>query len=201
MFDPIPRQSGPEGCNRVRRSLVPISWCALILLVSGLVGCTTPAGRSSTTRTTVAVPGSGEIEIHTDSWQTEETVIATPREVWAVLPSVFDLLEIEATEIDPRQRIMRSELVRPRRIEGKRLSTYVECGRDFGGAYADTRDLTLSFGVQLLSGPNGSTLVSSVLTGSARPRGFSGQPVPCQSKRTLEARLLELIGERIAARR
>ena len=142
--------------------------------------------------------GTYDLDLYTDVVPTEQTVAATPVQVWAVLRSVFDQLEIEATEVDPRQRIMGNQRFRPRRIAGERPSTYLECGRDYGGAYADTRDLTMSFGVQLFGGPTGGTIVASVVSGSTRPRGVSGDALPCQSKGTLEARLFEVILERLA---
>jgi len=85
-----------------------------------------------------------------------------------------------------------------RRVEGKRLSIYLECGSDFTGPYANQHDVTLSLMVQLTSAPENETVVTTVVNASAKPRAVSGTRLRCTSKRSLERRVVELIAEKLA---
>ena len=178
------------------------SYRVLVVLMCGMAGCAPSGSRSSAAprsiRTVVPLAGSSGIILYTDATPIEQHVPAGPLEVWAVLPFVFDQLGIEATEVDPVQRVMGNRRFRARNIEGKRLSTYMECGQDLGGNYADTFEVTSSFGVQLLIGRDGGTTVAMMLSGSALRREVSGYAVRCQSKQTLESRVVVLILEGLA---
>ena len=70
-------------------------------------------------------------------------VPARPTEVWLVLPSVFEMLQIETSVVDPGSLVIGNPRSRPRRIERKRLSTYLDCGSGLIGPRADSYQVTL----------------------------------------------------------
>lgn len=192
--------------NTQRRASTFRSSVALsVLLAAVTAACASSgSGPEGTTRSgpgTVAIAGSGGpnmvVETYTPVAQSEHAVAAREVEIWPHLQSIFDQLEIEVTEVNASQRIMGNPRFRPRRIEGERLSTYVECGRDHAGAYADQHEVWLTFMVQLLRGPDGGTNVATLLTGTAQPRSVSASALPCESKQVLEPRLVALINERL----
>ena len=84
------------------------------------------------------------------------------------------------------------------RIEGRRLSLFFDCGSSIGGARADRYQVTASVMVQISVG-DGGTLVRTRVGATAKQRNVSGNAVPCQSRRRLERRILELIGEELAS--
>ncbi len=103
------------------------------------------------------------------------SVVAKSRsEVWPVLPAVFETLEVEPPSIDARTLVMGNPGYRPRRIEGKRLSTYLECGRSMGKPNADQYAVTLQFMVQSESAADGGTSVNTLMDATARSRALSG---------------------------
>ncbi len=97
-----------------------------------------------------------------------------------------------------RQLIMGNPRFRARRVGGERLSTYIECGRDHAGPYADQHEVWLTLMVQLLRHPEGGTNVATLVRATARPRNVTGTALPCRTRGTLEAKLLGLISERLA---
>ena len=123
---------------------------------------------------------------------------ASVREVWAVLPEIFDQLEIETTTIDPSQALFGNAGYRARRIEGRRLSTYLDCGRVMGREYADSYAVTLSVLVQLVTAADGRTVVRTILDAYARDPSTSSASVHCITWGSLERRIGDLVVERIA---
>lgn len=171
-------------------------WLTSLLIATGCAS----AGSGGPVRAdsgSLEIPGVGTVETFTPVETLEQTVDATEAEIWPYLPAIFEQLDIEVTEVKEAQRIFGNPRFRPGRIEGERLSRYVDCGRDHGGAYADQHEVWLTFMVQLLRAPDGGTEVSTLLTGSARPRSVNASELPCRSKKVLEARLIELINEQL----
>jgi hypothetical protein len=141
----------------------------------------------------------GQVETYRPVEESEQIIDASESEIWPHLPAIFEELGVEVTELKEQQLIIGNPRFKPRRIEGERLSTFLECGRDHGGPYADQHEVWVTFMVQLLRDPSGSTNVTTLLNGFARPRNVSGNDLPCTSKLVLEALLVELINERLAA--
>lgn len=125
-----------------------------------------------------------------------DSVVAQPRAaVWAVMPAVFETLGIETPTVDPRSYVIGEPGSRVARIAGStRLSTYLDCGIGVLGPNADRYEVTLQLMVQLAGYPAGGTLVRTTLDAYARPRDSSGEPIHCASQRTLERRIVDLIG-------
>ena len=127
------------------------------------------------------------------------TVPASLPSVWGSLPSVFEALEIEVTHSEASTGTMGNRGFRARRVEGERMSAWLDCGRGLVRANADTYEVTLSIVVQLLAAAEGETLVRTTVDAYARDRSLSAGSVHCLSWGALERRVGELIAERLPA--
>ncbi len=137
------------------------------------------------------------VDLRHDPTVGERTVSSPVTEVWAVLPEVFGQLEIETSTVDPSEALIGNAGYRARRIEGRRLSAYLDCGRSFGREYADQYAVTLSVLVQLLTAPDGSTTVRTILDAYARDPSLSSSSLHCTTRGSLERRIGDLVIERL----
>ncbi len=137
-------------------------------------------------------------ELRHESSVGQRTVNGTIAEVWAVLPAVFAHLGIETTRVDSREGIMGNPGYRARRVEGQRLSAFLDCGRSFGREYADQYTVTLGVLVHLVPSTDGGTVVRTVLDAYARDPSMGGSSVHCITWGSLERRIGELVAERLA---
>lgn len=119
---------------------------------------------------------------------------------WQVLAEVYDDLGIPVTESDPVAHQLGNPGYRSRRIEGRRLSRYLECGFRIGIPNADTFDVTLMV-VTRLTPVADSTRVVTTVDATAKPRGEAGSRVQCGSRGSLELRIVELLAERFEGRK
>lgn len=124
------------------------------------------------------------------------TVPASPTAVWGVLADVFDQLEIDVGYVDASAGVMGNEGSRVRRIEGVRLSRWLDCGMGSVQAVADSHQVTLAVMVQLLPTENGTT-VQTTVDAAARDRSQSSGSLHCVSHGRLEQRIPQLVMERL----
>jgi len=120
-------------------------------------------------------------------------------QVWAVLPQVFEQLDIPVTTQNRAALQMGNAGYVARRVEGKRMSTYLDCGTSLSGVLADAYDITLQLFVQLRPTSEADTEVTVTIDGLGEPRSTSGTPVHCSSKKVLEDRVTELVAEALLA--
>lgn len=169
----------------------------LVLLCAFSTACasgTLAGGRQTETLTVSDIAGGLDYFEVTNQPAVRETVIpGTPLDVWSTLSSVFETLEIEVTTVDLGSLLIGNSGYRARRIEGRRLSTYLECGTGIGRPNADQYEVTLQLMVQLENGPNGDTIVRTLLDAYAKSRSVSGNSIHCSSRGRLEPRIVELI--------
>lgn len=152
----------------------------------------TPPGPEIVTR--VYEPGGGGIEMYNDPGVGARDIPAAIDSVWMVLPRVYEMLGIPDVGAEPEQRLYGSLEFRVRRIEGKRLSTYIDCGMGATAVpYADDYQVTMSVTTRLEPGEDGGTTAITMVSASGRPRAVSGNPVHCQSKGVLESRVADLV--------
>ena len=170
-----------------------------------LVACaprSNPPASATPNLTSVTLSGASErrnfFELRHDSSVGQRTVLGTIPQVWAVLPAVFEQLEIETTRVDATEGVMGNPGFRARRIEGQRLSRFLDCGRSFGREYADQYTVTLGVLIQLVPSPEGFTVVRTVLDAYARDPSQGGTSVHCITWGSLERRIGELVAERLA---
>ena len=145
------------------------------------------------TETRVYSPGGGGVLLHNEPGFGSRLVPASIDSVWSALPRVFEILDIPDVQEDLAQRAFGNSGYRARRIEGDRLSKYIDCGTGATAVpNADQYEVTLSV-ITRLSQTDDGTLATTTVHASARPRAETRNPVPCQSKGVLEERLAELI--------
>lgn len=183
----------------VRRTAHAVAGLAVGLLVacaSGGAGTPeTGAGRDVSVRVHNPV-GAAQIDLQTDT-HTETDYLMRPRtETWALMPALFEKLGVEVGYSDPSTFTMGNAGVEVRRIDGKRLSNWLDCGYGTTAqANADTYNVTLSIMVTLNDLQGAGTEVLTRMEASAKPRAHSGHAVVCTSRRRLEPRIAEIMLE------
>jgi hypothetical protein len=128
-----------------------------------------------------------------------ERVVAAPVDrVRAALPEAYAALGITGAGTDPANGVFGSPKVTAARLDGERTSVYVRCGNDGAGPSAG-----MGYRIQLsvltsLAEEGGRTRVTTRVGGFGSPVGGSGSgAVLCVSNGRLEARLAELLTERL----
>jgi hypothetical protein len=188
-----------RGAERLRATLLAA------VALGPLGGCfSSPpraAGNTPTLTTVFVVPPADRtprsVDLRHEATVGERVVAASVSEVWGVLPGIFEQLEIETTTVDPSQGLMGNAGYRARRVEGRRLSSYMDCGRSFGREYADQYAVTLTVMVQLVTAADGRTVVRTILDGYARDPSTSSSSVHCITWGALERRIGDLVVERV----
>ena len=123
------------------------------------------------------------------------TLVDAPLDtVWHALPRVYELLGIPDAGTDPEQVTFGNPGYRARRVEGKRLSNYIDCGMGATAIpKANEYQVTLTVLSRVSAAAEGGTMVVTTVDATAKPRAVSGNSVHCQSKGTLETRLAALL--------
>lgn len=80
----------------------------------------------------------------------------------------------------------------PARLAGRRPSAYLQCGHSLAGSNADPYEIRLSV-VTAVEREGESSRVSTLVVATARPRGVSGNPVPCTTTGELERAIAEAL--------
>ncbi len=171
-----------------------------LLGLAAVAGCATSGTRPAEAperRTSVRVGSRATAVLHTEGELGEQTLSDPPSEVWAAMPWVFEQLAIPITQFDNARMEIGNPNWRARRIEGRRMSTYLDCGTSLSGPLADTHDVTMMVSVQVQPGEGGGSKVSVVSDAFARPRAVSGNQVHCVPNRILDNRVAELLRERL----
>lgn len=166
----------------------------LALFVLWALACGSPnpgLTPASPTRSTVRVVSSEVAEFLTEGNRVSTTLLASPAEIWAVLPDAYRSLGIPVSEVAQNVLTLGNAGFESRQIDGKRMGTFFDCGVSRSGIVANLYDVSISISTQLAEAPGGGTVVTTTLDSWARPRTTSGNPVHCSSKGTLERRLTE----------
>ncbi len=158
---------------------------------SGSSGRTTPIPQ----RTTLTVAGSEPTVIHTEAGVGERAFAVPAATVWRTMTDVYAQLEIPVEHMDPATMEIGNLRFQPRRIEGRRMSSYIDCGTNFNGALANLHEVTMSIMTRVEPISADSARVTTVMDAFAVPRSVSGNQVHCESLLTLEDRVSELATE------
>lgn len=158
---------------------------------------------SPTTERLVRTAGSYETLIETNRREVVfvDSVALHPARAWAELPAVFSEMELPVSAADAARLELATVAHQPRRIEGGRLSDYLDCGRNpTGGAYADSYLVRLWVSARVV--PDGErSKVETAVRATAQPRGLASDPLPCVSRGVIERRMVERLRDRVAAGR
>lgn len=181
----------------VRRAVATLASIGLIGASIGCASSSDPPTRAAPTRSVMRIGNEAPIEMYTEPGRGESVVLAPSPDVWKVLSDVFEQLEIPVTRSDPRVPEIGNLGYPARRIEGKRMGTYIDCGTNLGGQLANSYEITLSVMTRLTDGPTGTTVVTTIVDANGVPRATSGNQVHCQSREVLERRVAEIIAEKL----
>lgn len=150
------------------------------------------------TRTSVTVSGAfgnlGNTPTFTEPGVGSRVVPAAVDSVWEVLPRVYEQLGIPEPGEDRARMTFGSQAFRARRVEGERLSRYIDCGMGPTAVpNADSYQVALTVLTTLSRAGDGGTEVTTMVDANARPRAVAGNPIHCQSKGVLEMRVAQLV--------
>ncbi len=133
-------------------------------------------------------------------------VPASAEEAWSVLGKVYGAMGIPVTDSDPDAREMGNRAHATRRIQGQRLSVFLDCGRDLSGPLVNRYDITLSVATKVVRRdpvPASNALLRSelvtVVSASGKPRSTSGNTVPCTSTGALEKLIADEVEKAVLA--
>jgi hypothetical protein len=173
---------------------------AFIFLTACASASSPPAGAGTPGSITGSDVGGGTIRMGTDSRATSIFISATPEQVWAVLPSIYQELGIQTEMRDDALRTIGTRGFTGGRIGGKRTGDFVRCGNQgsgpSSGGMVRTR-LTIVSRVTA-SGDGKSDLVTEV-GGTATPvEGTSTGPTACASTGELEQRIKQMAEKAIS---
>ena len=185
----------------MRRSWI---WAGAALAATGCASSgSDEVGRGGTGLTSVAVgqlsSSQPTVDVRNEASVLESTVPAPLRTVWGVMPDVFERLQIETSYIDLAAGTIGNGNFRPRRLGGRSMSTYLDCGSGLTGPYADAYQVRMSLLVQLGTASDGSTLVRTAIDAYAEDRAVSSRPIHCISRGTLERQIQSMIVELLPA--
>lgn len=125
---------------------------------------------------------------------------AAPQKVWAVMPAVFEKLEITGAQIlDTNYQIYGNRDFRLNRLAGTRTGEFVRCGEE--GAGQELGNMVrrkLSITTTVHGEANGKTTIATEINGYATPvEGTSTGAIRCASNGKLEKRIRTLVNEMI----
>ena len=173
---------------------------ALVLLISG-IGC---ASSNTSSGGRIGRAGQGRIriegrsgtltaEIMRDDQTRQSQMTLDLDEAWNRLPALLEELGLGITFLNAESFLIGHRGGVVRRIDGKRLSVYIDCGSGTTAQpYANLYSVTLAYEVQLIPlEVEGRARADMRVEASARPRDVSTASVRCWTKGTLEQLLFE----------
>ena len=181
-------------------------WTVLVLVLSvsgmGCAASTAPSGgsigRAGQTRVRVDSPrGTRETDLLWDDETRRSDVTLDQGAAWSRLPTLLDELGLSVGFVNGESLRIGHRGGPVRRIDGKRLSTYLDCG--FGTTAQPNANLyrvTLAYEVQLIpTEVEGRARAEMRVEASARPRDVNGAGVRCVTKGALERIVFERLAE------
>jgi len=120
-----------------------------------------------------------------------------PEEALARLPAVYDSLGMTPDIRHPEEGVVGKSRFNPRRIDGDRMSTFLDCGYGVTAQpYADAYDVFMALQTQVADDGSGGSLVETVIAAEADPRETRGDPVRCTTEQELEKRIVKALRDR-----
>lgn len=176
---------------------------ALTTLVS--VGCGGNAGGLSSTGGT---PSTTRVSSNTVAFSLETTDERLVSNLWVAaplarvnesLPAVLESLGFTLSALDEEGTRLRSEpLTVNRRLAGRPVSEYLDCGRNpIGAQNANTQSVEIFLDLELNGGEQG-TNVTTRIEAVATPRTSGGGRNHCVTTGKLEQRIVEAVSARLA---
>jgi hypothetical protein len=174
-------------------------WLSSALLV--LAACAS-GGTGSTAEAPAPPPrinavGNGyDVRIGSGGATSAVALRAAPEAAWTALLATYQKMGIPLSSVDAAQRTASAvDLEVRRRLAGKSLSEYLDCGSNLTGLIANSYRVRLTVTSTLAPGAQGgSTLQTSVSASATSPQGASSAPVNCATTGRLEAEIAQRVG-------
>lgn len=125
-------------------------------------------------------------------------VDAPVEQVWAVLPVVFEELEIPLGFYEEDEMALGNREFNPKALGGTRMSRYLDCGASTTGRpFADAYQVEMFLTTRVDAVGEEKTRVRTELYATARARDTGGNRIQCPTKGTLERRISEMISDKV----
>lgn len=130
----------------------------------------------------------------------EQVVPGTMQQSVQALVSAYESLGLSVNTVDWTTGLVAARgIVAPRRIGGLVLGRYVDCGStQVGQQRADSSAVTLTIESAVRPGETGRMVISTLVNGTARPRGVSSDAIPCAAMGALERRINQEAAKQLA---
>jgi hypothetical protein len=184
---------------RHRRPLVAA--LPLLLVAAACAPTATPA--TPAPDRVLAVDANGNVIRRSTADENARATIKAPIDkVWPALVLAYADMGIEPSVADRGAgRYGNGNFTAPRRINGRPLAEFYNCGSGLTGPYIENGRLTANVVTTLQPGPDGTTLSSTYATGTLRRNdGTSSDPIVCASTGALEEALRRAIERRLTGR-
>ena len=177
---------------------------ALVLVhVVAVAACRAPATQQSagappgTEVVRVAVAPTESVDITRDNEVRTLQLSASRSRVWSALMATHDAIRTTASVLDAGAGTATFIHQNSKRLMGRPLSAYVDCGRTAQGPRADIYNVTLRVNERLTSQGENTTTLHTVVSAWAKPMGMTGDPVQCYTLGSLERRIAEILLTRL----
>jgi hypothetical protein len=117
--------------------------------------------------------------------------------VWSALMATHDAIGTTPSVLDAGAGTASFVHQNSRRLMGRPLSAYIDCGRGSSGPRADIYSVTIKVNQVLRAQGTTSTTVHTIVTGWAKPMGMTGDAVQCFTVGTLEKKIAEILQARL----
>lgn len=173
-----------------------------VLLATAACGATQSATTASSPETErTAIPGasvrsSGGLRLDATPTARLDTLWVPLDRIWKLMPAVYGLMEIPIERFNAEaNEIGHSSLKVFRKLGETQLSKLIDCGNTQIGPNTETYEVLLTVITKLSKTKMDTnvTVVSTIVSGRARPTQFQGGYVACKSKGQLEARIAEVL--------
>lgn len=137
------------------------------------------------------------LRIENESLVTRRVIDAPVNRVWSALLEVYEELEIPVGELDEARGQVGNAGFPVRRIAGRRMAEYVDCGHGVAGPKANEYAVRVALFTTVRPHEEGTELVTD-MDATARPRDVSGSTIHCTSEGRLEALIVQRVEDRLA---
>ena len=170
-----------------------------ILLTTSLACASSGVPVEGTGESVTRVAGLSEVETRTGEI-TSNVLDAPIDRVWVAVQAVYEDFGIELNALDHDLKRIGNTQLRPYRIDGTRLSRFLDCGRGITATpNADRYEVILYILSSVTEVEGGRSQIRTELNANAKPRDVGGHAVHCASKGTLETRIVEAVQEKLDA--
>lgn len=172
-----------------------------VLILAAACGTAPPAIPTSPAAPPRAMDAGGDtdVRLQRDIFVGEAALAADPATVWQVLPLIWAEIGLPVAQASNASRSIRSGTFRaPRRIAGKPLADFFDCGYSMAGPRVNLWDVLADVVATVRPDSAAGSRVNATIDAHARPRDGSGtSAVPCSSRGELERVLFDNLRARL----